>query len=54
MIDFVSTLGAGQLLPGIEARVVKLDGSPAEYDEAGELFIKTPSAAMGYANNLKA
>ncbi|KAG6844472.1 hypothetical protein H0H87_006696 [Tephrocybe sp. NHM501043] len=46
-----SLQGAGQLLPGTIARAVKSDGSLAGYGEAGELFIKTPSVALGYANN---
>ncbi|KAL0961368.1 hypothetical protein HGRIS_006324 [Hohenbuehelia grisea] len=46
--------GAGQLLPGVIARVEKLDGSLAGYDEPGELVIKTPSVALGYANNAQA
>lgn len=46
--------GSGQLLPGIVARVVKPDGSLATYDEPGELIIKSPSLAMGYANNPEA
>ncbi|KAJ3512385.1 hypothetical protein NLJ89_g3551 [Agrocybe chaxingu] len=46
--------GSGQLLPGTVARVVKQDGSLAGYDEAGELVIKTPSVALGYANNAQA
>ncbi|KAG6889888.1 hypothetical protein C0995_013863 [Termitomyces sp. Mi166 len=45
---------AGQLLPGIIARAVKPDGSLARYDEAGELYFKTPSVALGYANNTEA
>ncbi|KAF8904128.1 phenylacetyl-CoA ligase, partial [Gymnopilus junonius] len=45
---------SGQLLPGTVARIVKLDGSLAGYDEAGELIIKTPSIALGYANNAEA
>ncbi|CAA7269124.1 unnamed protein product [Cyclocybe aegerita] len=45
---------SGQLLPGTIARVVKQDGSLAGYDEAGELVIKTPSVALGYANNAQA
>jgi 4-coumarate--CoA ligase len=47
-------LGSGQLLPGIVARVVKADGSLAAYDEPGELVIKSPSLALGYANNAAA
>ena len=46
--------GSGVLLPGVVARVVKADGALAGYDEPGELVIKTPSVALGYANNLKA
>jgi len=34
--------------------VVKSDGSLAGYGEAGELVIKTPSVALGYANNEQA
>ncbi|KAG6916029.1 hypothetical protein DXG01_008752 [Tephrocybe rancida] len=45
---------AGQLLPGTIARAVKSDGSLARYNEAGELYIKTPSVALGYANNAEA
>ncbi|RPD76081.1 acetyl-CoA synthetase-like protein [Lentinus tigrinus ALCF2SS1-7] len=39
------------LLPGIVARVVKADGSLAGYNEPGELYLKTPSASLGYLNN---
>ncbi|KAF8187779.1 phenylacetyl-CoA ligase [Pholiota molesta] len=46
--------GSGILLPGIVARVVKEDGSLAGYEEPGELIIKTPSVALGYANNAQA
>ncbi|KAG6878294.1 hypothetical protein C0993_009300 [Termitomyces sp. T159_Od127] len=46
--------GAGQLLPGTIARAVKSDGSLAGYNEAGELYLKTPSVALGYANNEEA
>ncbi|RDB15263.1 4-coumarate--CoA ligase-like 7 [Hypsizygus marmoreus] len=45
---------AGQLLPGTIARVLKTDGTLAGYDEVGELLIKTPSVALGYANNVQA
>ncbi|TFK39014.1 phenylacetyl-CoA ligase [Crucibulum laeve] len=44
----------GQLMPGTIARVVKLDGTLAAYDEVGELVIKTPSVALGYSNNKEA
>jgi acyl-coenzyme A synthetase/AMP-(fatty) acid ligase len=46
--------GAGHLFPGVKARVVKLDGTEAGYDEPGELIIWTPSRALGYYNNEQA
>jgi acyl-CoA synthetase (AMP-forming)/AMP-acid ligase II len=49
-----SAAGSGQLLPGTVARIVKADGSLAGYDEPGELVIKCPSVALGYANNAAA
>ena len=42
---------AGQLIPGIAARVEKPDGTLAEFDEPGELVVRTPSLALGYAGN---
>lgn len=44
-------LGAGQLVPGTVARVVKTDGSLGGYNDVGELVIKSPSNALGYHNN---
>ncbi|KAJ7163321.1 phenylacetyl-CoA ligase [Mycena filopes] len=46
--------GAGQLLPGVVARVVKTDGTLAGYNEIGELVTKAPSNALGYFNNAQA
>lgn len=46
--------GAGQLLPGIIGRVEKADGTLADFDEPGELVVKTQALALGYANNLEA
>ncbi|KIJ17716.1 hypothetical protein PAXINDRAFT_111237 [Paxillus involutus ATCC 200175] len=42
---------SGKLYPGITARVERPDGSLAEFDELGELVVKSPSLALGYANN---
>ena len=42
---------AGQLIPGIIARVVKPDGSLAKEGEQGELVVTGPSMAMGYMDN---
>jgi len=49
------TLGsAGQLIPGVRARVVKVDRTLAKIGESGELYIKTPSLALRYKDNEKA
>lgn len=50
----VSNGSTGILLPGVVARVVKTDGSLAKVGEAGELRVKTPSAALRYSNNEEA
>ncbi|KAF8133972.1 amp dependent CoA ligase [Boletus edulis] len=46
--------GAGRLLPGVVARVVKADGTLAGFNEPGELQVKIPSQALGYWNNEEA
>lgn len=45
---------AGILLPGMEARIVREDGSEADPDEVGELLIKGGNICKGYWNNEKA
>ncbi|KAN0087719.1 hypothetical protein V8E55_006340 [Tylopilus felleus] len=45
---------AGQLIPGITARVEKPDGTLAEFDEPGELVVRTPSLALEYAGDPEA
>ncbi|EIW53297.1 phenylacetyl-CoA ligase [Trametes versicolor FP-101664 SS1] len=51
----VGTLGsAGQLVPGITAKVVKPDGSLAGVGEPGELLLKGPQIALGYYHNEQA
>ncbi|KAF5385033.1 hypothetical protein D9615_001355 [Tricholomella constricta] len=48
----IATVGsAGQLIPGIVARVVKPDGSLAREGEQGELVVTGPSMALRYMNN---
>lgn len=44
----------GILLPGIEARVLREDGSDADPNEPGELWVKAENVALGYWNNEKA
>ena len=41
----------GILLPFMEARVLREDGSDADYDEVGELVLRSPTVALGYRNN---
>lgn len=51
----LATVGsAGQLIPGIIARVVKQDGSLAVEGEQGELVVTGPSMALGYLGNAAA
>ncbi|KAJ6521966.1 amp dependent CoA ligase [Mycena vulgaris] len=44
----------GELAPGVVARILKPDGTLAGYNEAGELLLKTPAAALGYFGNEEA
>jgi long-subunit acyl-CoA synthetase (AMP-forming) len=44
----------GILLPYLEARIIREDGSDADYDEIGELVLRSPTIALGYLNNEKA
>lgn len=42
---------AGILSPGMEARILRADGSHAEMGEAGELWLKGEGIALGYWDN---
>jgi long-subunit acyl-CoA synthetase (AMP-forming) len=42
---------AGILLPGMKARIVRKDGSEADFEETKELFPGGPDAAMGSLND---
>jgi acyl-CoA synthetase (AMP-forming)/AMP-acid ligase II len=45
---------AGILVPGMEARVLREDGSDADLNEPGELWVKGGNIALGCWNNVKA
>ncbi|KZS98387.1 phenylacetyl-CoA ligase [Sistotremastrum niveocremeum HHB9708] len=45
---------AGCLVPGMVAKIVKLDGTLSTHDEPGELWVKGPQVALRYLNNDKA
>jgi len=45
---------AGQLIPGIRAKVVKEDGTLAAEGEQGELVVTGPAMSMGYLDNPEA
>jgi len=50
--QLLATVGsAGELIPGITARVVKSDGSLAVEGEQGELVVTGPSMALRYLDN---
>lgn len=51
LINLLTLLGGGHLLPGIQARVIKADGTLARYGEPGELLVKGDSMALGYFND---
>ncbi|KAF8887154.1 hypothetical protein BD779DRAFT_1672910 [Infundibulicybe gibba] len=41
----------GSTSPGMEARIIRDDGSEAEVNEIGELYLKGENVALGYWNN---
>ncbi|KXN90930.1 putative 4-coumarate--CoA ligase 1 [Leucoagaricus sp. SymC.cos] len=45
---------SGILHPGMEARIVREDGSEADWDEVGELWLRGENIVLGYLNNPKA
>jgi long-subunit acyl-CoA synthetase (AMP-forming) len=44
----------GILFPGMEARILRDDGSDADVNETGGLWLRGPNVALGYWNNEKA
>lgn len=46
---------SGSLLPSVQAKIVSIDGSEiTDYEQPGELVVKSPSVVLGYLNNPKA
>nr|O93800.1 RecName: Full=Acyl-CoA ligase AKT1; AltName: Full=AK-toxin biosynthesis protein 1 [Alternaria alternata]BAA36588.1 Akt1 [Alternaria alternata] len=42
----------GCLLPGVQAKIIRSDGSETtKHDESGELWVSSPSLAIGYLSN---
>jgi 4-coumarate--CoA ligase len=51
----IGTLGsAGQIVPGIVARIIKADGTFGRHGEQGELIVRTPASALCYSNEERA
>jgi long-subunit acyl-CoA synthetase (AMP-forming) len=48
-----TSASVGKLLPGVVWKVIRADGGLAERGEKGELWVKTPSMAAGYHQNLE-
>ena len=44
----------GMLFPGVEAHVLREDGSEADVNEVGELYVRSECVAFGYWNDEKA
>ena len=44
----------GVLVPGMEARIIRDDGTDADINEPGELWLRGGNVALGYWNNEKA
>lgn len=44
----------GILMPGVEARILREDGSEAGLNEPGELWLRSGGVALGYKNNKEA
>lgn len=47
----IRSASVGNMLPGISWKVICSDGSLAAHGEKGELWVQTPSMAMGYRDN---
>ena len=38
----------GTLFPGVEARILREDGSEADVNESGELYVRSERVSLGY------
>ena len=52
--DYRFVDSVGMLFPGVEARVLREDGSEADVNEVGELYVRSECVALGYWNDEKA
>ena len=52
--DYHLVDSVGKLFPGVEAHVLREDGSEADVNEAGELYVRSECVALGYWNDEKA
>ena len=52
--DYLAVESVGTLFPGVDARLLREDGSEADVNEAGELYVRSGTVALGYWNNKKA
>ena len=52
--DFHVVDSVGTLFPGVEARVLREDGSEADVNEPGELYVRSECVSLGYWNDEQA
>ena len=54
-VDDILFGSSGSLLPSVQAKIVSKEGTEiTEYDQPGELVVKSPSVVLGYLNNPQA
>ena len=52
--DYHLVDSVGTLFPDVEAHVLRENGSEADFNEVGELYVRSESVALGYWNDEKA
>lgn len=50
----VPVQSVGTLFPGVEARLLRKDGSEVDEGETGELYVRSETVALGYWKNEEA